>query len=189
MKRQSGFTLLEMIYCITIIAILAAILYPAFRSAKHSAQIQASLSNLHHMHVALMLYQGNQGNPGHYGSLASMGLPSDAIQATAAVIPSGLEKSPCGNIPEWSHSDVAPQVQYEYFIVTSAGAKPEQDLVKYQENTVMFTDMNCADRGVNLMSSYFKHRGLGVQLSGALLNLNRSGPYHLQSWWTKPPVN
>ena len=187
MKRQSGFTLLEMIYCITIIAILAAILYPAFRSAKHSAQIQASLSNLHQMHVALMLYQGNQGNPGHYGSLESMGLPADADQAWQAAIPVGIEKSPCGYNQSWGHWADAPRVEYEYFIATSLDAKPEQDLVKYQENTVMFTDMNCAERGVNIFSNFFNHRGLGVQLSGALLNLNRPGPYFLQSWWTKPP--
>jgi prepilin-type N-terminal cleavage/methylation domain-containing protein len=180
MIRRAGFSLLEVIYCIAIIAIVAAILMPVFRSAKHSAQVTSSISNLHQMHTALLLYQTAQGSSAQYGSLAEMGLPSGDQAYESLHLPASLWLSPCGLNPSWAPGPV--RVQYEYFAQTSF-THWDEAIKEYQDNVVMFSDMNCAEHGEPLRSSFIIHQGLGVRLSGALLNLRKPGNYGQQSWW------
>ncbi len=181
MKRSAGFSMVEVIYCIAIIAIVAAILIPVFRSAKHSAQVTASISNLHQMHVALNLYQSAQSSAAVSGSLAEMGLPSGSNAYDSLHIPPELWQSPCGLNTSWTPGPIV-KIQYEYFAQTSF--TPWDEAIKsYQENAVMFVDMNCAEHGEPLRSAFILHRGLGVRLSGALLNLHKPGNYGQQEWW------
>ena len=57
MKR--GFTLIELLVVITIIAILAAILFPVFARAKAAAKQTACISNLKQIGAAMTLYMGD----------------------------------------------------------------------------------------------------------------------------------
>jgi len=57
MKR--GFTLIELLVVITIIAILAAILFPVFARAKAAAKQTACLSNLKQIGTSITLYMGD----------------------------------------------------------------------------------------------------------------------------------
>ena len=57
MKR--GFTLIELLVVITIIAILAAILFPVFARAKAAAKQSACISNLKQIGTAMTLYMGD----------------------------------------------------------------------------------------------------------------------------------
>jgi prepilin-type N-terminal cleavage/methylation domain-containing protein len=182
-KRYAGFTLLEVLYCIAIIAIVAAILMPVFRSAKHSAQVTASISNLHQMYVALSLYQTAQGTGAQTGTLAEMGLPSGDRAYESLKIPSAVWRSPCGLNTSWAPGPVV-NVQYEYFAQTSF-TKWDEAIKTYQDNVVMFVDMNCSEHGEPLRSTFIVHQGLGVRLSGALLNLHKPGNYGQQSWWAQ----
>jgi prepilin-type N-terminal cleavage/methylation domain-containing protein len=54
---QDGFTLIELLVVITIIAILAAILFPVFARAKEAAKKTSCLSNLRQLGTAMTLYQ------------------------------------------------------------------------------------------------------------------------------------
>jgi len=74
MKRV-GFTLIEMLVVLTIVAVLAAILTPVFATAKTAAFGAVSFSNLKGIYVALELYRGDQDKTTEYGSFKSMGLP------------------------------------------------------------------------------------------------------------------
>ena len=56
MRSRSGFTLVEFTVVITIIALLAAILFPVFAQARKTATKQQCLSNLHQVGMALQLY-------------------------------------------------------------------------------------------------------------------------------------
>jgi prepilin-type N-terminal cleavage/methylation domain-containing protein len=63
MKRR-GFTLIELSFVISIIAILAAILFPVFSGARESARRASCASNLSQIGVALNMYAQNY--DGHY---------------------------------------------------------------------------------------------------------------------------
>lgn len=54
--RRAGFTLLELLVVIVIIAILAGLLVPAFRYAQQMSRAAACASNLRQIDVALNLY-------------------------------------------------------------------------------------------------------------------------------------
>lgn len=56
MRKRKGFTLIELMIVIAIIAILAAILVPNFLRARNQGQLTACKSNLKNMGTALEMY-------------------------------------------------------------------------------------------------------------------------------------
>lgn len=68
-KEHGAFTLLELLIVITIIAILAALLFPALSRAKLTAKSAACQSNLRQLALMLRLYVDNEGHyPSAYGA-------------------------------------------------------------------------------------------------------------------------
>jgi prepilin-type N-terminal cleavage/methylation domain-containing protein len=59
MQRRQAFTLIELLVVIAIIAILAAILFPVFASAKAAAKKTLVLSNAKQMATAFIMYAGD----------------------------------------------------------------------------------------------------------------------------------
>ena len=61
MRRVSGFTLIELLTVIAIIAILTAIIFPAYARAKDSAFRSGDMSRMNQLRTALQLYYVDQG--------------------------------------------------------------------------------------------------------------------------------
>ena len=181
---KHAFTIVEILVCIAIISIVAAITTPVMKEAKHSANMQASLQKLHQLSLALSIYQMNQGEEVLYGKPSLMGLPDWDDRPILLDLPWSFYRSPCGTNPAWEDKPILDD--YEYYVQTGFD-KFDKIAPIFQENSVTFVDMNCADYGVPLRSDYFKHRGLGVTLGGHLLNVLKPGNYSHQSWWTTPP--
>ncbi|MDQ7822115.1 MAG: prepilin-type N-terminal cleavage/methylation domain-containing protein [Candidatus Eremiobacteraeota bacterium] len=66
LKRKKGFTLIELMIVIAIIAILAAILVPNFLRARAQGQLTACKSNLKNIGTAMEMYSTD--NQGRYPS-------------------------------------------------------------------------------------------------------------------------
>jgi len=61
-SSQRGFSLIELLIVVVIIAVLAAILIPNFFRTRASAQVAASKSNLRNLATALATYQAAKGD-------------------------------------------------------------------------------------------------------------------------------
>ncbi len=76
---KKGISLVEVLIVISIISVLVAILFPVYASAKRSAKVIRSKSNMHQIWAAVSLYREEYDNiqgPGDY--LAGLGLPPGA---------------------------------------------------------------------------------------------------------------
>lgn len=61
MKQRAGFTLIELLVVIAIIAILAAILFPAFATAKEKGRMTTCVNNLRNLSSAFRAYADENG--------------------------------------------------------------------------------------------------------------------------------
>jgi prepilin-type N-terminal cleavage/methylation domain-containing protein len=82
--RQSAFTLIELLVVISIIAILAGILFPVFAQAKIAAKQAASISNVKQIALSCLLYSNDydDGLPLFAnGNAENLGLPSPRVDS------------------------------------------------------------------------------------------------------------
>lgn len=70
-KRRKGFTLIELLVVITIIAVLAAILFPVFLMARAKARAMNCLANLKQFGATFAMYQGDYDGTYPYTSMPS----------------------------------------------------------------------------------------------------------------------
>ena len=56
-KREFGITIIELLSCIVILAILASLLFPVFSRAKLESKTAAAKLNLKQLHLTLTLYR------------------------------------------------------------------------------------------------------------------------------------
>lgn len=173
MQRKSiGFTIIELLVCMAIIGVLVGILVPVFRAGYRSANISASLSQLRQIHTSLLIYQQDNGGLKAYGTASQMNLPDLLGYANNVLqLPPKIYQSPCGQI-----------------LTMRYGYQPHDDEAsaslyrKWQEHTLVVADTNCNAK-IDLESPYISRRGLGIRLSGELINRNRPGNFAKPEWW------
>jgi prepilin-type N-terminal cleavage/methylation domain-containing protein len=190
---KKGFTLIEMLTCLAIVAVVAAITFPAFSAAKRSAQITSEISNLRQLYVATALYRTTYDGDGIYGDPSSMGLPccTGGPEDPFTLFEKShknLVLSPCGTNPSW-------------FPPTPWQTRPLMDLIyrpcdastyakyaaKYRSNSLLYYDINCDFPGVPYDNPHFVHRGLAVLVEGQLINKTQKGRFmDNDGWWSQP---
>ncbi len=114
--RQAGFTLLETLVAITIIALLIAILLPTFARARAQTRSVRCLSNLHQLQGAALIYASD--HRGYLPAASEIGQPAWATQLARKVglrFPGTIapvDKAPLFQCPERESGQPGPFLDY-----------------------------------------------------------------------------
>ena len=82
--RANGFTLVELLVVVAIIAILAAILFPVFAQAREKARQSSCMSNLRQQAMAVMMYVNDNGQTYPDESTVWQYVPSQILHCPSA---------------------------------------------------------------------------------------------------------
>lgn len=180
---RSAFSLVELLVAISIILLLAAVISPVMSQVKRHVNISSSTQHLRQQHLALKLYQGTWGGDGVYGLPNEMGYPLDGVSGgermhdlwpTTLKVPMQLWRSPCGFHPDYGDAVILYQFRRPQSV---------EEAQRYKENLVTFVDINCNPADVRLYNTFMPRRGLGVLLSGSLVNKKDTGDFGKFGWW------
>jgi type II secretory pathway pseudopilin PulG len=175
--------MVEVLTVCGIIAIVAGITFPVVGIATRAAQISKTTSNLHQLHVAIKLYQLDWDGDGRYGDISEMGLPSivQIMKLGSLHVPEEVERSGCP-----VHPSRPPGADFIDYWPGGNGTDFSVMAQVFRENIIIFSDMNCTSADVPLDNVYQSRRGLGVLLSGQLLNKFKTGNAGRPGWWSDP---
>jgi prepilin-type N-terminal cleavage/methylation domain-containing protein len=79
MKKENGFSLVELLVVVTIIMIIMAVAIPGLRRAKQNAQMGSAIQSLRTINTAQVLYERRYQNYGTLGQLSPEGTIDNAL--------------------------------------------------------------------------------------------------------------
>lgn len=177
---RRGVTLVEVLTCIAIIGVVAAIAFPVFASAKLSSKKTASKESLHQAWLALMIYRSDHGGGADFGTAGEMALPMD--EASAKILPRPAYVGPNGAWQlYWS-----PQTDTTDYRVTKEWVDYTR---RCREDSVLIGDRayDTADPRLGMSEPSILHILLGLRLSGKIEERRNRGTPSSPYWW--PCVN
>jgi len=130
--KNRGFTMVEVIIVVAIIAVLASIIIPKMTKGRYSATLRACEVNLKHMGIAAEMY-ANDNNGGCLPHLGQAGPNSGRLSITGSfsLVTLGYLKSvpTCPSNPvssSYGYSCWVPYDRYYFFCNSSYSKHPEQ---------------------------------------------------------------
>jgi len=173
MTARRAATMIELCIVVTIIAMVAAMLFPVLSSAKRSAKVADTIGSAHQLWIALTLYRSDWNGEGTFGTGSQMGLPIFGKQLLDAV-PRDLWMKTCDPKKEgfsyWPDEDTGPGSWLES--VTIAG-----------ENVPLVSTDTCTESPWDVSNQFHPKLGIASTLSGTVLKKRRAGNIHRISWW------
>lgn len=172
---RRGFTLLEVIVAISIMILLASLLFPVFVSAKRASNRSSCMSNLKQLGMALTIYRGDVGGS-EYGTPRQMGLPLHVLDLKV----SSRDVLNCrGNNPEGN-------AFYENFPGETEKTRGTDEWSRYTasvgSSAVIYFDPNHQDSFPRSIS-WALWTVMGLRLDTSVVIKSRRGfPLYLR-WW------
>jgi|GEM_PF-1200420 len=193
--KVRGFTLLEIVMVMSILALLAALLYPVFQQGKKQAYKTSCQTNLHQAWLAIALYQQNNDGDAIYGTDYEMGLPPRFYGTTisnttdddiASLL--NIKSLHCHFYPS-RFSTSGKYFDYNFMYQDpwqQANGQNNWEAYsrKFQANSILLTDENHNDANIPLFSPNFPKLGFGVNVGGELITKNKPGDMDILTWWS-----
>lgn len=186
MRYYRGLTFVEMLVCLSIIAIIFAIATPILHSARETARTTSAVSYMHQIGKAIAIYRADW-DAGGYQDMYQAGLPAYSyLRKTNLGLSSKPLVSPCGYRPGigWDSADLAAEYVWAYDIYRTDYAGGDKILQKYQENALIVMDPRCNPAGTDWNNPYKEKRAIGLLLNGQVINRRKPGFPDDQNWWT-----
>jgi prepilin-type N-terminal cleavage/methylation domain-containing protein/prepilin-type processing-associated H-X9-DG protein len=186
--KPAGFTLVELLVVISVIALLAALLFPVFHSSREQAKATACEANLRQLALALQAYEQN-----------NLSFPYGFAGPRTAPPAGGYPGNPIVDAQGWWWFNLIEAVHYR----TLRDMKAMQCPSKRLDSAKLKSDILCGNYGVNralcksapdyLPGNEFEGSplSLGVLRHPALTSLVMDSGYALICWWhaaKDPPV-
>jgi type II secretory pathway pseudopilin PulG len=176
-----AFTTVECLCVIGILALLAAMAFPALSRAKDRSKTTVCASNLRQLMAATMQYASEYGGDGVYGDASAMGLPLWPHDSFPVI-----KSFECPAIPNqiFKSSDAIP-----YFcafgpdVETSSKPRWADYVDAYKDSAIAWYDLNHNGEDVPILAHMSTKFGLGVSLGGTLVTRRRSGNPFGPDWW------
>lgn len=186
-RLKLAFTLIELLSCIVLMAVLSSLIYPVLGQAKMSAKTAVAKTSLRNLYIATTIYRSDYEGI-EFGDPASMGLPSSDSQGRNPALMDILTKtvgsnqdshSPCGRHPQ--------PINYTSLAYMPNVVDDWRQWVKKLENmTILFADPNCNSRDIDINDQYAMKRSLGVALDGHIISVsNDQSHYWLQDFYIR----
>ena len=185
MRYRRGFSLLELLVVISVILVLAAVLYPVFGSAKEAAKQTKCISNLHQLALAVQMYRTQSGAESEAGDVYAMGLPPQPIHAS---LPISRQLGQCAGpnrmpllaptgFPYWY--TVPPPGQ-----MTADGLTWGDYVSKVGDQAILFMDTNHNPAGTSIDATSVTKRVIAACLDGHVVDRVKAGnPWMFIDYW------
>jgi prepilin-type N-terminal cleavage/methylation domain-containing protein len=186
---RRGFTLVELLVVISIIAVVFAIVTPVFQYAKESARITSAVSYMHQIGKAIAIYQADWQSSGSYATPSEVGLPtSEYIHKTDLGLTPRPLASPCGYRPIVGLEKTWTSPHYMWALYGDSDHPYwMKRLRNYRENTLVVFDPWCNPAGTHWLNLYEEKRAIGLMVGGQVVNRKKAGEPDLQGYWGPPP--
>jgi prepilin-type N-terminal cleavage/methylation domain-containing protein len=177
--KVKGFTLIEIITVLAIVAILWAITMPVYAKASRAAKEQSNTQRLKQISLAVSIYRTENEGDGKYGTASQMG-----IHPLTPAIPRFRKlfapPYPCGR------RGIADFMFWPTEQGIGEGLEPWQTVsVVYEEQTPLVSTTNCSPADSNVDNVYHVKVGHAVQLDGGLIKRISTGDDAYVAWWKR----
>lgn len=205
MKPVRGLTILEALVVVTIIAIVAALLFPVFSKAKLAALRRGSAEKMRSLYAVFETYRNDYGGSNAVYEYYKLGFPRGRYwEYTLWYLPYSAWESPCGE-KDWSMVFDTPAVRNGWISYAAAFYDPDtfridesgrrsgnlveygNYLQEYRENAVIFADPFCNPPGTKMTAPLVKKRTIAMLLSGKIVDRERAGNAWRLQFWSDPP--